>query len=367
MPSRYQSIQAVHPVAMTNWQGAPLLSFGMPQGWGTVDVRTLEDGGPGQIVAGFEYQAVPPPRPIGHVRAIPERIPVEQIERNLAWWVGMRAQATQGTPAGQAHLVMVGGEKAVMTTVEYLLPTEWGQRDLGRTNEVFTEHRGRMYQFTFAYRASQEASYLPFWYTMLATVRWDPPPEVFQPVPAADVQHVELTVQVATTRWNLQARPLLLFAVPAGWDDVPADQLTWLPAELRRIDPTAQILVGTRILAAVHRSGTGPTGPEFQLRLHVTRAVADMMLEQPGPWLDSRCSILQGQAIGRPLRCTLAGWPGVILRYRFELDGAPYRGGDAWFPHADGSYQLSFAAPEADEDACLPAWNTMLATLREDD
>src|SRR5690348_10324772 len=70
----------------------------------------------------------------------------------------------------------------------------------------------------------------------------------------------------AVKTWNAAAAPELVFGVPDGWSEVPAQSLTWFAAELANTPADAPIIKDTRILAAFEHPGAGGIPWLVQLR-----------------------------------------------------------------------------------------------------
>ncbi len=114
-----------------------------------------------------------------------------------------------------------------------------------------------------------------------------PPPYSLANKPSFSPPHAVSFAFPAVKTWNAAAAPELMFGVPDGWSEVPAQSLTWFAAESENTPADAPIIQDTRIRAAFEHPGWGGIPWVVQLR-KAAGAVANYVMQYPGNWADAR-------------------------------------------------------------------------------
>ncbi len=186
-----------------------------------------------------------------------------------------------------------------------------------------------------------------------------PPPYAVSQKPAFTPPQ-EAMLGPAVTTWSTAAAPALLFGVPDGWTEVPADALTRFPVEHEHVPAVAPIVQATRILAAYQRPGDSGRVWSVQLRRY-DGPLAEVVMQNPTNWARAKSSWCEFQGA---IQRGPAGRPAIIMRYAYSLQNVVYVLYETWLLHGGGGYHFVLHAPAADEPRLWPDWEAMLASVR---
>lgn len=165
-PSLFQAIAA--PLPPERWHTGSHAQFGYPWGWVEIDFSQVPDPGGGVV---FVLQAERYDEAVVGIRALQlDACSQEQLLDAAATLEADRAKAMQLAPYAPMGYVQVGGEPGLLVQ----LHGRAGPQTAGAVAlaEVFTTHRGRLYQIQLQGPEENHLAYLQVLWTVLGTWQW---------------------------------------------------------------------------------------------------------------------------------------------------------------------------------------------------
>lgn len=175
---RFQALESLHDVAYWNQQAEHVLVMGIPRRWRDVDAGTLARLSADAAVP--ILAAVACPRFDGRAHRVvvftagtftPQQ--VRSVLDNPGALVGQREPELGRLEEGPIP-VLVDRERGFLAHYRLGRPLSYddGTADAGSHTETIVWHRGVAYGFALTGPAANHPGYVPFYYSMLATVRW---------------------------------------------------------------------------------------------------------------------------------------------------------------------------------------------------